>query len=276
MSNENENPIENAANDISRNVQNDISSVQPNYGVNNTTPENTYVVPTPNFGTAPQDIVVNNSVPSQNTNEGYQQPYTPQPQQPVAPVNTNLGANNFQAQQTPLTNNPYQNNDFQPYEQKNLNNAPKPEPTNRSFVELVGQKWLLIMAGATLLLLALIPALSAIVGSAKNEELIQGTTTVVSSSSSSIASSGSSFSSSSNSSSSTTASSNDANESSSSSVEESSSSDSAATDSTYTVVGGDTFYGIARKTGVSVQDIYSLNGLSASSPLYAGQVLKLK
>ena len=43
----------------------------------------------------------------------------------------------------------------------------------------------------------------------------------------------------------------------------------------YTVVSGDGLYAIARKTGTSIQDLLSLNGLSLTSTIYPGQVLKL-
>ena len=43
----------------------------------------------------------------------------------------------------------------------------------------------------------------------------------------------------------------------------------------YTVVSGDSLYAIARKTGTSIQDLLSLNGLSLTSTIYPGQVLKL-
>lgn len=44
---------------------------------------------------------------------------------------------------------------------------------------------------------------------------------------------------------------------------------------TYTVVSGDTLWGISQKTGVSVATLKSLNGLT-SDVIYVGQVLKLK
>ena len=43
----------------------------------------------------------------------------------------------------------------------------------------------------------------------------------------------------------------------------------------YTVVSGDSLYAIARKTGTSIDDLLSLNGLSLNSTIYPGQVLKL-
>ena len=43
----------------------------------------------------------------------------------------------------------------------------------------------------------------------------------------------------------------------------------------YTVVSGDSLYAIARKTGTSIQDLLSLNGLNLNSTIYPGQVLKL-
>ena len=43
----------------------------------------------------------------------------------------------------------------------------------------------------------------------------------------------------------------------------------------YTVVSGDSLYAIARKTGTSIQDLLSLNGLTLNSTIYPGQVLKL-
>jgi len=43
----------------------------------------------------------------------------------------------------------------------------------------------------------------------------------------------------------------------------------------YTVVSGDGLYAIARKTGTSIQDLLSLNGLTLTSTIYPGQVLKL-
>ena len=53
------------------------------------------------------------------------------------------------------------------------------------------------------------------------------------------------------------------------------SSEQAATGGTYTVVSGDGLYAIARKTGTSIEDLLSLNGLSLNSTIYPGQVLKL-
>ena len=48
-----------------------------------------------------------------------------------------------------------------------------------------------------------------------------------------------------------------------------------STGGTYTVVSGDGLYAIARKTGTSIEDLLSLNGLSLNSTIYPGQVLKL-
>ena len=48
-----------------------------------------------------------------------------------------------------------------------------------------------------------------------------------------------------------------------------------STGGTYTVVSGDGLYAIARKTGRSIDDLLSLNGLSLNSTIYPGQVLKL-
>ena len=70
-------------------------------------------------------------------------------------------------------------------------------------------------------------------------------------------------------------------EESSSSTQETTSEESAAsseqpsTGGTYTVVSGDGLYAIARKTGTSIEDLLSLNGLSLNSTIYPGQVLKL-
>ena len=43
----------------------------------------------------------------------------------------------------------------------------------------------------------------------------------------------------------------------------------------YTVVSGDSLYAIARKTGTSIQDLLSLNGLNLNSVIHPGQVLQL-
>ena len=43
----------------------------------------------------------------------------------------------------------------------------------------------------------------------------------------------------------------------------------------YTVVSGDSLYAIARKTGTSIQDLLSLNGLNLNSIIHPGQVLQL-
>ena len=59
------------------------------------------------------------------------------------------------------------------------------------------------------------------------------------------------------------------------SEESAASSEQAATGGTYTVVSGDGLYAIARKTGTSIEDLLSLNGLSLNSTIYPGQVLKL-
>ena len=59
------------------------------------------------------------------------------------------------------------------------------------------------------------------------------------------------------------------------SEESAASSEQAATGGTYTVVSGDGLYAIARKTGISIEDLLSLNGLSLNSTIYPGQVLKL-
>ena len=70
-------------------------------------------------------------------------------------------------------------------------------------------------------------------------------------------------------------------EESSSSTQETTSEESAAsseqpsTGGTYTVVSGDGLYAIARKTGTSIEDLLSLNGLSLNSTIYPGQVLTL-
>ena len=59
------------------------------------------------------------------------------------------------------------------------------------------------------------------------------------------------------------------------SEESAASSEQAATGGTYTVVSGDGLYAIAQKTGTSIEDLLSLNGLSLNSTIYPGQVLKL-
>ena len=70
-------------------------------------------------------------------------------------------------------------------------------------------------------------------------------------------------------------------EESSSSTQETTSEESAvsseqpATGGTYTIVSGDGLYAIARKTGTSIEDLLSLNGLSLNSTIYPGQVLTL-
>ena len=70
-------------------------------------------------------------------------------------------------------------------------------------------------------------------------------------------------------------------EESSSSTQETTSEESAvsseqpATGGTYTIVSGDGLYAIARKTGTSIDDLLSLNGLSLNSTIYPGQVLTL-
>ncbi|WP_314112118.1 LysM peptidoglycan-binding domain-containing protein [uncultured Granulicatella sp.] len=48
-----------------------------------------------------------------------------------------------------------------------------------------------------------------------------------------------------------------------------------STGGTYIVVSGDGLYAIARKTGTSIDDLLSLNGLSLNSTIYPGQVLTL-
>ena len=60
-----------------------------------------------------------------------------------------------------------------------------------------------------------------------------------------------------------------------SSEENAASSEQTATVGTYTVVSGDGLYAIARKTGTSIDDLLSLNGLSLTSTIYPGQVLTL-
>ena len=59
------------------------------------------------------------------------------------------------------------------------------------------------------------------------------------------------------------------------SEESAASSEQPATGGTYTVVSGDGLYAIARKTGTSIEDLLSLNGLSLNSTIYPGQVLNL-
>ena len=60
-----------------------------------------------------------------------------------------------------------------------------------------------------------------------------------------------------------------------SSEENAASSEHTSTGRTYTVVSGDGLYAIARKTGTSIDDLLSLNGLSLNSTIYPGQVLTL-
>ena len=60
-----------------------------------------------------------------------------------------------------------------------------------------------------------------------------------------------------------------------SSEENAASSEHTSTGGTYTVVSGDGLYAIARKTGTSIDDLLSLNGLSLNSTIYPGQVLTL-
>ena len=64
-------------------------------------------------------------------------------------------------------------------------------------------------------------------------------------------------------------------EASTSTEETSTSSEQATSTGSYTVVSGDGLYAIARKTGTSIQDLLSLNGLTLNSTIYPGQVLKL-
>ena len=59
------------------------------------------------------------------------------------------------------------------------------------------------------------------------------------------------------------------------SEESAASSEQPATGGMYTIVSGDGLYAIARKTGTSIEDLLSLNGLSLNSIIYPGQVLKL-
>ena len=59
------------------------------------------------------------------------------------------------------------------------------------------------------------------------------------------------------------------------SEESAASSEQPSTGGTYTVVSGDGLYAIARKTGISIEDLLSLNGLSLNSTIYPGQVLTL-
>ena len=59
------------------------------------------------------------------------------------------------------------------------------------------------------------------------------------------------------------------------SEESAASSEQPATGGTYTIVSGDGLYAIARKTGTSIEDLLSLNGLNLNSIIYPGQVLKL-
>ena len=59
------------------------------------------------------------------------------------------------------------------------------------------------------------------------------------------------------------------------SEESAASSEQPSTGGTYTVVSGDGLYAIARKTGTSIEDLLSLNGLSLNSTIYPGQVLIL-
>ena len=49
----------------------------------------------------------------------------------------------------------------------------------------------------------------------------------------------------------------------------------ASTSGTYTVQAGDTLYSIARRSGMSLNTLLSLNGLSQSSVIHPGQTLKL-
>ena len=60
-----------------------------------------------------------------------------------------------------------------------------------------------------------------------------------------------------------------------SSEENAASSEQTSTGGTYTVVSGDGLFAIARKTGTSIDDLLSLNGLSLNSTIYPGQVLTL-
>ena len=50
----------------------------------------------------------------------------------------------------------------------------------------------------------------------------------------------------------------------------------AAATSTYTVKKGDTLSGIAKKTGVSLNTIYKLNGMNAKSKIYPGMKIRTK
>ena len=66
------------------------------------------------------------------------------------------------------------------------------------------------------------------------------------------------------------------NTSSSSSTAKSSGQTATAAPSTYTVKKGDTLSGIAKKTGVSLNTIYKLNGMNAKSKIYPGMKIRTK
>jgi hypothetical protein len=204
---------------------------------------------------------VNNVVPPVTQSVVNNQPYN------------NYQSNNISNNQNNLNNNYSYNNDFQPYQPENENPRKK-----KGIFDFIDKRTLLIMTGITIAVLAIVPALGAFFGSAKNEEALTGTTTSIKASSSSSnandSNKGKADSSSSKQESSAVSTSEDNNEN-----QAASSSSTENTDANTAVLAqGQSLWKFATDHGLTPEQVIALNpGLTVNNyPQYQGTALNIK
>ncbi len=164
--------------------------------------------------------------------------------------------------------NSYNPTDYPKKDQTNIPRTRSKSKSSKTMLSRLSGKAVLTLVAITIIILLANPVIGAIVNRGQNNDKVVNSASSVSKTSSQSSSSTSSNSTQSSSSTSSTAS-----ESSSSSAQSSSSS--AATTSSYTVKSGDTPYHIASVYGMTVTELYSLNGLAIGATLVPGQVLKV-
>ncbi|WP_143803580.1 LysM peptidoglycan-binding domain-containing protein, partial [Oenococcus oeni] len=177
--------------------------------------------------------------------------------------------------------NGYNPNNYQTSSKQNKTDNQK---NGTGFLSKLNSKVIIAFAIATLVILLAIPTIGSIAKKGNSSKSVASSTASVTKKSSSSTTSSSSAESSSQSSAADASSSTAAADSSSTEAAESSSSvaedssaetSSSSTATTYTVQSGDSAYHIASLYGLTVEELYELNGLTSGSTLLPGQVLKV-
>ncbi|WP_437884908.1 LysM peptidoglycan-binding domain-containing protein, partial [Oenococcus oeni] len=170
------------------------------------------------------------------------------------------------------------------YQKSSKQNKTDNQKNGTGFLSKLNSKVIIAFAIATLVILLAIPTIGSIAKKGDSSKSVASSTASVTKKSSSSSASSSSAASSSQSSAADASSSTAAADSSSTEAAESSSSvtedssaetSSSSTATTYTVQSGDSAYHIASLYGLTVEELYELNGLTPGSTLLPGQVLKV-